>query len=248
MVVDGIWQLKQNGYINPSQIREYGKILCLSYKWAGSDKIRTIKYDIQNNCDKELVLKFMPILEQADEVVGHNSDRHDIPWVKTRLLYHGVSSISNIKSIDTLKVAKTLKFPSNKLDEIAKYLGLKTRKVKTRGEEMWQDVSRNKCKKALNEMANYCEGDVFLLEEVFNKLEGFAKPKTHIGINSGSSDRCDCPYCGEHKTHKNKTIYSASGDQKHELKCTYCKKYFYVTNKAYSFRLKKKAHKQGKIQ
>lgn len=233
MVADGIWQLKQNGYINPSQIISYGKILCLSYKWEGDSKVKTIKYDIVNDCDKELCMKFLPILLLADEVVGHNGDRHDIPWVKTRLLFHGVRSLPDIKSIDTLKNARKLKFPSNKLDEIAKYLGLKTRKVKTRGEEMWQDITRRKNKKALNEMCVYCEGDVNLLEEIYKALSGFSPAKTHIGVTL-ERDKCTCPKCGKDNYIVAGTRTSAKGVETKSLKCQSCFSYYGVTKKVYN--------------
>ena len=235
MIVDGVWQLKQTGYINPDNIVEYGKILCLSYKWEGNPKVHTIKYDIKNNCDKQLCLKFLPILLSADEVVGHNGDRHDIPWVMTRLLFHKITSMPQIKSIDTLKNARKFKFPSNKLDEISKYLGLRTRKVKTRGNEMWQDVTRRKNKKALHEMALYCEGDVILLEEIYNLLKGFSKPKTHMAVELGG-DRCDCPHCGSENTQARGKYVMASGTEKHKMSCNDCRLWFNITNADMNFR------------
>lgn len=240
MVVDGIWQLKQNGYINPSQIREYGKILCLSYKWEGEAKVHTIKYDIKKDCDKELCFKFMKILLSADEVVGHNGDRHDIPWVKTRLLFHGIRSLPEIKSIDTLKNARKFKFPSNRLDEIAKYLGLKVRKVKTRGEAMWQDISRKRCRKSLNEMCVYCEGDVSLLEEIYNILSGFSKPKTNIAVSCGN-DKWDCPHCGSINSVVHKYKISPVGGKKVQMQCKDCGKYYDISMKAFNDR---QAYKQ----
>ena len=239
MICDGIWQLKQNGYINPDNIISYGKILCLSYKWEGKDKVHTLKYDITNNCDKELLNKFLPILLEADELIGHNSDRHDIAWVKTRLLFHGVRSLPEFKSIDTLKNAKKFKFPSNKLDEIAKYLGLNTRKVKTRGLEMWQDVTRRKNKKALNEMAVYCEGDVVLLEEIYNVLFGFSKPKTNASVHEGG-EKCDCPECGSESTCKRKLLTSPAGTQTHQMSCNNCGRWYQISNSDFLYRTLRK--------
>lgn len=239
------WQPAFKTNISYEQVIKPSAIICICWKWQGADKIYHLEWEKGN--DKAMCLKFAKILEEADEVVGHNGDRFDIPRFRTRLLLHGVVSMQDIKSIDTLKIARQkFKFKSNRLDNIGRELGFGGKKD-TGGIDLWHDIIQRNSRKAMKSMVDYCKRDVELLEKVFLKLEGFSKPKTHIGIDSGSSDQCDCPYCGEHKTHKRKTITSPSGGLKHELSCTSCKKYFYASNRAYTSRIALKAHKQGVI-
>jgi len=158
MIVKGIWQLKNNDYISPDNILQYPKIICICYKWQGSETTYYLKWD--NGDDKAMCRAFFDVLMEADEVVGHNGDNFDLKWVRTRFLAHGIKSCPEIKSIDTLKIARQkLKLHSNKLDEIGHYYGL-GRKVKNKGMEMWDDIILRKSKKAMNEMIDYCIGDV----------------------------------------------------------------------------------------
>lgn len=239
------WRPSHKTQITYEQVIKDSAIICICYKWQGSDKIHSLQWD--KGCDKKMMDKFFKVIEQADEICAHNGDYFDLKWIRTRFLIHGYASMPQIKSIDTLQIARTkFNFQSNRLDAIGKQIGIGG-KLETGGIQLWHDIIQNNSSKAMKTMIDYCKRDVEMLEKVYLKLEGFAKPKTHIGINSGGTDKCDCPYCGAKRTHKNKTVTSVSGGLKHELKCTSCKKYFYVSNKAYLDRTKLKAHKMGKI-
>lgn len=239
------WRPSYKTQITYEQVLKDSAIICICYKWQGSDKIHYLQWDKGN--DKEMMDKFFKVIEQADEVVAHNGDYFDIKWIRTRFLIHGYSSMPHIKSIDTLQIARTkFNFQSNRLDAISKQIGIGG-KLETGGIQLWHDIIQRNSTKAMKLMIDYCKKDVELLEKVYLKLEGFAKPKTHIGINSGGSDKCDCPYCGEHKTHMIKREVSASGEVKPQMRCTQCNKYFYTTLKAYTERLMLKSHKQGVI-
>ena len=84
-------------------------------------------------------------------------------------------------------------------------------------------------------MIEYCKRDVELLEKVYLKLEGFAKPKTHIG-RFMDNDSCSCPKCGCEKTHLNKRTISPSGAVSVNMHCQGCKKYFVVSVNVYNNR------------
>lgn len=223
-------------YIRPDQIKKHSAIICICWKFQGSDKIHSLKWD--NGSDKAMILKFVEVMNDCDEVCGHNGDNFDIKWIRTRALYHGITSMPEIKSIDTLKISRNkLKLPSNKLDEIAKYFGL-GKKIEHRGMPMWEEVIEDNSRKAMKEMVEYCKMDVELLEKIYLLLEGFAKPKTHMAVSENKyGDRCDCPYCASERTHLNRRIVKASGTTYISMKCFECGKYFGVTNMAYKNRL-----------
>ena len=115
------WRPGYNLNLSYDNIIENAKIICISYKWADSDKFYSLSWDGKQN-DKEMLKKFIRILNQADEIIGHNSDKFDIKWIRTRCLYHKIPMFPDYVSLDTLKASrKGFNFPSNKLDSIGKY-------------------------------------------------------------------------------------------------------------------------------
>lgn len=156
-----------------SIIRERG-IICICWKWEGEKKINSLQWN--NGEDKELVKKFSKILSEADEVIGHNSDSFDNKIFKGRCLYHHIPIQTKYKGVDTLKISRRLfKLNSNKLDYIARFLGLGQKKPT--GFQLWKDIVLKNDKKAMNTMVDYCKNDVLILEKVYRKLESYNKKK-----------------------------------------------------------------------
>lgn len=228
------WRPQFKTNITYDQVLKESKIICICYKWEGSDKIYSLKWD--KGCDKELIKKFIEVLLEADEVCGHNSDKFDLKWVRTRCLVHGTKSLPEFKSIDTLKISRQkFNFPSNRLDAIGKYLGFGGKKD-TGGIQLWHDIIQKNSARAMKEMVDYCKRDVELLEKVYLKLEGYAKPKTHIGRFMGE-DSCSCPQCGNIDTRIKDRKISATGTVSVIMHCFKgCKKYFNVSLKTYNNR------------
>ncbi len=99
-------------------------IICICYKWEGEKKVHFLRWD-KNQCDKTLLKEFIKVANDAHELVGHNSDMFDLPWIRTRCLFHNIDMFPNYTTIDTYKISKNkFKFNSNKLDYIAKFLGV----------------------------------------------------------------------------------------------------------------------------
>jgi len=216
------WQPSYNTRITTDQIIKESAIICICWKWEGEKRVNSLEWDKGN--DKKMIKKFYKELLQADEVVGHNGDKFDLKWVRTQFIKHGIESMPEIKTIDTLKIARSkFKFKSNRLDYIGKFLGFGG-KIDTGGIDLWHDIIQKNSKRAMKKMVTYCKRDVELLEKVFLKLEGYAKPKTHIGIQMGN-DKCSCKYCGSENTYlKDRTIL-ASGNMRACLKCKDCGKH-----------------------
>jgi len=228
------WRPQFKTNITYDQVLKESKIICICYKWEGSDRMYSLKWD--KGCDKELIKKFIDVLLDADEVVGHNSDKFDLKWVRTRCLVHGCKSLPDFKSIDTLKISRSkFNFPSNRLDAIGKYLGFGG-KMEHSGIQLWHDIIQKNSAKAMKEMIDYCKRDVELLEKVYLKLEGYAKHKTHIGMHEGN-DSCSCPNCGSERTVLNGRRINAVGNVNVVMHCKHdCGKYFQVSLRAYNNR------------
>lgn len=227
------WKPQFKTTITYDQIIDNSAIICICYKWQGSDKVYSLKWD--KGDDEEIINKFVEVLLDADEVIGHNSDKFDLKWIRTRCLLYGHKSLPEFKSIDTLKISRSkFNFPSNRLDAIGKYLGFGGKK-ETGGIQLWHDIIQKNSRRAMNEMVDYCKRDVELLEKVFLKLEGYSKPKTHIGVYSGGG-KCDCPYCGSQETRFKERVISAAGLVKVSMRCKDCLKFFFVSLQAYNNR------------
>lgn len=238
------WRPSFKTSIDYSQIIKHSAIICICYKWQGQTQTQSLKWEKGN--DEAMMKAFYKVLSEADEIVGHNSDKFDLKWVRTRFLLHGYKSVPEFKSIDTLKISRSkFNFPSNRLDAIGKYLGFGGKK-ETGGIELWHEIIQNNSTSAMKKMIDYCKRDVELLEKVFLKLEGYSKHKSHLGAMF-NDEKCDCPYCASDKTVYVKSKYSAAGTESVQLQCRDCHKYFTTAMRAYHKRQIEKLKQKNKL-
>lgn len=222
------WSIGYNLTLSHDNLIKERSIICGCYKWEGESTVHSLSWN--NGDDRELVLKFAEILDSADEIIGHNGDKYDLKFFRARAIFHNITSLPEFKTIDTLKIArKEFRFNSNRLDYIGQYLGL-GRKMETGGFSLWKDVMAGS-ESALKKMIDYCKQDVLLLEKVYNKLEGYTKPKTNLALLNGG-DKCDCPKCASKKVHIRGNSISATGIRKKRLQCQDCGTYFQVLESA----------------
>lgn len=215
---------KQN--ISYENIIKERAIICICYKWAGEKQVHYLKWD-ENQDDKKMLEDFIKIANEADELVGHNGDKYDLPWIRTRCLFHNISMFPNYSTIDTLKQARAkFRFNSNKLDYIAKFLGIGS-KINT-SFNLWKDIVLNKDKKSMDMMIKYCKEDVILLEKIYNRLSTHFNKKTHI-----SDDKTTCPTCSSDKWDFSKRRITALGTVRIQLQCKDCHHYHTVSEKTY---------------
>jgi DNA polymerase elongation subunit (family B) len=203
-------------------------IICICYKWEEEKETHALYWDSKQN-DKKMLEAFIKVANQADELVGHNGDKFDLAWIRTRCIYHRIDMFPKYVTIDTLKVARSkFKFNSNKLNYIAQYLGI-GQKIKTEY-DLWKDIVLNKDKAAMEKMIKYCKMDVILLEKVHKELNNHIEHKTHYGVIFGQ-DRGSCPECGSDEIVKNLRRVMASGLVKIQYKCKTCGKFHSKTDK-----------------
>lgn len=217
------WRVGYKINIGPENIIKERAIICICWKWQGEKKVHSLQWD--KGDDKKMLIEFIKVLNEADEIIGHNSDRFDIKWIRTRCLYHRVPMMPDYQSLDTIKAAKSgFLFNSNKLDYINKFLGGKG-KMETGGFKLWQEIIVDNNSKSMKKMVDYCKQDVEVLEEVFQTLNQYIKPKVHHGVAIGK-DKTDCPNCGSGNIKANGLRYLASGGTRQCCLCNDCKKHF----------------------
>lgn len=214
--------------ISTESIIKERAIICICYKWEEDKVTHSLNWDSKQN-DKKMLQEFIKVANEADELVGHNGDKFDLAWVRTRCLFHRIDMFPTYTTIDTLKVARSkFKFNSNKLNYIAKYLGI-GQKIHT-DYDLWKDIVLNKDKDAMDKMIKYCKMDVILLEKVHKELSLHIPSKTHYGVIFGG-DRGSCPECGSDDLIRNNKRVTASGLVKIQLRCKTCGKFHSKTDK-----------------
>jgi predicted RNA-binding Zn-ribbon protein involved in translation (DUF1610 family)/rRNA-processing protein FCF1 len=195
----GAW--KQNIGLD-MDIEPEGYIMSLSYKWLGNDTLYYI--ESRTDDDKELLLMFRDVLDEADFVVAHNGKKFDIPMINTRLAIHSIHPPAPYKVIDTLQIAKKeMRFRRNSLAHLAEVLDCKHKKLshsKFPGFKLWDECLKDN-DEAWAEMRLYNEYDVIVLEEVYKKLRPFAS--NHPNVTTGDDPTSlACPKCGSNHVRK----------------------------------------------
>lgn len=216
---------------------EHPKIICISYKWGHKDEVSTLQWDDNQN-DFDLLKEFSKELNKADYCVGHNVDAFDLPWVRSRAIFHGIQLLPKYVTVDTLKIARyKYRFPSNRLDDLGDYLKL-GRKIKTE-RKLWVDVIEKKCPEAMDKMIKYCEQDVLLLEQVYNAFRESEYPVIHTGVQN-EQPKITSPFSGTTNIKLVKTVTTKAGTIKRIMKCLDTNKYFEMSNSTYKKFLEQK--------
>lgn len=212
----GLWQ--QN--VGLPQIIDSGYVLCCSAKWVGEEDVKF--YSIFKHGPKQMLKNIHKLLEEADAVIHYNGTKFDIPTLNKEFLLYNLNPPAPYKQIDLLKVARNqFKFPSNKLDYVAKTLGL-GQKTKHIGHELWIRCMNNESE-AWKQMEEYNKNDVILLEKVYNKLKPWIKG--HINYSLYSEYSLVCPNCGSKRYHRRGFQYTNSCKYQ-RYQCQDCSNWF----------------------
>lgn len=231
-VLGWFWRASWKTSISTDQILKDSAIICICYKWEGEKQVHSLEW--KKGDDSKLIKDFIKVILEADEVVGHNSDKFDLKRFRTRCLMNGVKSLPQFKSIDTLKIVRSnFSFDSNRLDYLGQKMGYGG-KIKT-DINLWHDIIQRNCKTAMAKMVKYCKRDVDLLEKVYHDVVGYSKPKTNVAVQCGN-DKWDCPHCGSIATIVCKHRISAAGFKTVGMQCKDCGKHYSISMKAFNDR------------
>jgi uncharacterized protein YprB with RNaseH-like and TPR domain len=232
------WRTGYKLSIPHDNILEERAIICICWKWEGDDEVHYLTWD-KNHCDKKMLQKFSKVINSSNEAIGHNGDRYDLKWLKTRCLYHRIPMYPKYSTVDTLKIARSnFNLNSNRLDYIAKFLGFGG-KMETGGFDLWKAIVLDKDKASLDKMVEYCKRDVVLLEKVFQELRTYGNHNFNHAVNNGG-EKHHCPNCGGTHVRLDKTRTTATGTIRRQMICGSCHTYFTINNKDYQNHLQEK--------
>ena len=156
---------------------DFGMMLCGVVKEFRGDAqtFRLDQYDLYKKDranDRVLAKDLRDALEEFDIWVSYNGRRFDIPFLNSRLLFHGLRPIEKKKHIDLLYQARyKLKLHSSRLASVQEHLGLSNKKTEIRGYHWTRALAGYK--PSMDYIVRHCVLDVAVLEETYGKLKQF---------------------------------------------------------------------------
>jgi DNA polymerase elongation subunit (family B) len=188
-----VWGLRDQN-IGINQITDPGGMLCFAAKFLGERGMHF--HAAWDGGERRMLRAASALLDEADGVIGWNSQRFDTRWINGQLARFDQPRPSPYTHIDVMRSArKFLYLPSYKLDFVAQYLGI-GKKVTTGGFDLWADVMAG-CPKAQALMRRYNIADTKLTEAVFERLRG--KGWIHGLPNYAGEGGHVCPHCGSER-------------------------------------------------
>ena len=196
--------------IGAHQIIRPGKIICISYRFSNwpEGKVKNLRWKSKKRdnrfsipfTDKDMVIKFYDIAEKADILVGHNGDNFDRKTINARLAYYRHPTLQHHMTEDTLKQSRLqFNLPSQRLDFLCKYFNIPGKLATSTG--LWQRVVFDGNKSDLNQMVDYCDQDVLILNSLYDRIWPYVKHRLNIGVFNNTTS--SCPQCGS-KDRENK--------------------------------------------
>ena len=179
----GLWDQR----VGINQLVNSTEVICFGARWYGEKKVT---FRSVHHHGKEAMLKEMhKMLDEADVLVGWNSQSFDSKHMKREFLEAGMLPPSPYKEMDLMRVVKSqFKFPSNKLDYVSQKLGVGA-KVKHSGFDLWLACMAGN-RKAWSEMKEYQIQDVNLLIDLYEKLKPWIKNHPNAALHEGVADGC----------------------------------------------------------
>lgn len=186
----GLWD--QN--VGLPMLREVSEVLCFAAKFQGERKV----YFADSRDKAEMIGLAHHLLDETDVVMSWNGKRFDLPHLNREFILAGMTPPSPYEQIDLLLTARRqFKFASNKLDHVAKQLGL-AGKVKHSGFDLWLRVMAGD-ETAWRQMRRYNIQDVLLLEDLYERLQPWIPNHPSRTLYDGTGA---CPVCSSNHVQK----------------------------------------------
>ena len=203
-------------------LKDGGTIVSISWRWMSDPQAQGIALTPQeaiDGNDSRLCAVLYALIEKASVLIGHNIDNFDLPMIKSRLLINKFAPPKKIKTIDTLKIARQMRFPSNRLGSLGVILG-EGDKASHSGISTWIGCLAGN-EDSLAEMLAYNLEDVDLLYRVYMRLRAFdTRPLNSALFVADETPRC--PVCGSDDVHETlNSVYTPSCEYQ-EVECKNC--------------------------
>lgn len=179
---------------------DFGIVLCVGFKSVGTGKAEVLNIlDYQGadgdliRAEKRLLVDVSEKLLTADVWLTHYGTWYDIPFINTRLLYHGLPVVPpTFAHLDTWKISRNrLKLRNNRLVTISGFLGTKEEKNAIKPEQWLRALGGHR--PSMRYIVEHCRRDVVVLEETYLRLRPLVLDHPNRGLVGG---RGACGVCG----------------------------------------------------
>ena len=172
-------------------------MLSVQWSWNDSKKINSeslldYRGALKRRDDKPLIKKIHSLIEEADIVVGHHVNGHDMKKIQARIIKHGLKPVKMPLIVDTLTWARKFGFTSRKLGDLCDYLDLSKKKSHEAGIFLQAALGDES---ALAKVIKYGIGDIPTLRDLYYRLRPYAPNHPNNNLFRGDGIEC-CPSCG----------------------------------------------------
>jgi uncharacterized protein YprB with RNaseH-like and TPR domain len=171
----GFYDIESSGFQ-----ANFSIMYCYSIKDSLSDTIYSdciTATDLKKDLDKRILTNCVRDLKRFDRIVGFYSAKFDIPFTRSRAIYHNLAFPKYSELLHTdiyYTVRHKFKLSSNRQGVAHNFLvGEQTRKTQF-GRDHWIKAMTGD-KKALEYIYDHNKKDVLDLQELFEKIEGFSR-------------------------------------------------------------------------
>lgn len=217
-----------NQNISHKYIIEHPRIMCFAAQWYGSKK--KMFFSEYHDGKEEMTKALYDLIDEADVVMGYNSERFDYPWVEGFLMEAGYTRPSPSKHIDLLSVfRKHSRFISRKLDYVSAKL-LDEKKLDANTMDLYLRCTSGDevvAKKAWAEMKRYNIRDTTMMPELFDLVKSYVKMPHPI---AESSEEALCHACGSADLEKRGRSLTLNGSYQ-RFRCRECGSWFRGTSR-----------------
>ena len=157
-----------------------GSLLCAVIKpLAKSDIVlRADELHCAPGSERRLVTAVNEAIGQFDLIIGHNVDRFDLAWMRSRSVFFGLQEANRPFVYDTMKAFRRLGYrtvmngfgkPTASLKHIVDFFGVEQEKTDILPREWWAAIwnKPSERKPAMDNIVSHCRADVRMTERVY---------------------------------------------------------------------------------
>jgi uncharacterized protein YprB with RNaseH-like and TPR domain/predicted RNA-binding Zn-ribbon protein involved in translation (DUF1610 family) len=198
----GLW----NQNIAISQLVDHTEMLCFGARWDGQKQV-TFR-SVHEHGKTAMLEEIHRLLDEADIVIGWNSQSFDIKHIYREFLENGFPPPAPHRDLDLMRVVKQqFRLPSNKLDYVAQLLNVGQKTPHT-GFQLWLDCMAGDTK-AWKLMRKYQIQDVNLLVDLYDYLKPWIKNGPNIAALQHEVN--GCRNCGSNRLERRGEQLSGRG-------------------------------------
>ena len=163
-------------------------LVCICVFPLDNENIITLRMRFDDSRDdRRLLGEAKALLESVDLWIGHSITHFDIPWINSRLVYHGIQPITNkFLTYDTYEAARRccIKAERKSLAFLIDFFRFKQQKTSVYPVS-WSQVdspNRDEFAIAMEDIVSHCEADVRMNRELFWALWRVDRSMTNLPI------------------------------------------------------------------